>query len=50
MYKFKLKLEYELKANDEEGAIEELVNLIKRDWPYYADEGELTSLPTKLDS
>ena len=43
-YKFKLALEYELHVENEEDAIYELVELIRRDWIYYADEGDLTEV------
>ena len=44
---FKHKLEYHLDTDDREQAIYDLVDLIRRDWPYYADEGTLTRVPKK---
>ena len=46
-YKFTLKLSYNLKSDNEDDAVSELVDLIKRDWPYYADEGDLVKVKGK---
>ena len=43
-YRFTLQLEYNLEADNEQEAISELVELLKRDWTYYADEGELVKV------
>lgn len=40
-YKFKHQIEYELESDNQEDAIYELVELIRNDWIYYADEGDL---------
>jgi len=40
-YKFKLVIDYEVEAEDEEEALYQLADLIRRDWPYYLDEGDL---------
>lgn len=46
-YKFKLNLTYDLESDNEDDAITEVVDLIKRDWPYYADEGDLVQVKGK---
>ena len=46
-YKFTLKLSYNLESDNEQDAIYELVDLIKRDWQYYADEGNLVEVKGK---
>jgi len=33
-YKFKLVIDYEVESEDEEDALYQLADLIKRDWPY----------------
>lgn len=43
-YKFKYTIEYDLEADNEQDAIYELIDLIRRDWPYYTDEGALTKV------
>ena len=43
-YKFKLLLTYDLESDEEEDAVYELADLIKRDWPSYIDEGTLTKV------
>lgn len=40
-YNFTLELDYEFEAEDEAEAIGILVDMIKRDWQYYADEGAM---------
>jgi len=47
-YKFKLAVDYEVEAEDEEEALYQLADLIRRDWPYYLDEGELEKVETPL--
>ena len=46
-YKFKLNLTYNLESDNEDDAITEVVDLIKRDWPYYVDEGDLVEVRGK---
>jgi len=43
-YKFTYTLEYEVEAEDEQDAIYALADLVKRDWPEYLNEGELTEI------
>jgi len=40
-YKFKLVIDYEVAAEDEEDALYQLADLMRREWPYYIEEGEL---------
>ena len=40
-YKFTHTISYELEAEDEDDAIDQLADLIKRDWLDYIDSGEL---------
>ena len=46
-YKFKLNLTYNLESDNEQDAIYELVDLIRRYWEYYADEGDLVEVKGK---
>jgi len=46
-YKFKLVIDYEVEAEDEEEALYQLADLIRRDCPYYLDEGELEKVETR---
>jgi len=46
-YKFKLVVDYEVEAEDEEEALYQLADLIRRDCPYYLDEGELEKVETR---
>lgn len=49
-YKFKLALEYDLEADNEGDAIYELVELLRREWINYADEGELSKVEEPIKS
>jgi len=40
MYRFTLRLDYTLKANNEWDAMHELVALMRQDWPFYAIKGD----------
>jgi len=46
-YKFKLVIDYEVEAEDEEEALYQLADLIRRDWHYYLDEGDLEKVQTR---
>jgi len=39
-FKFTLNIEYEVEAENEEEAVYEVVEIIRKDWIYYADEGD----------
>jgi len=46
-YKFKLVIDYKVEAEDEEEALYQLAELIRRDWPYYLDEGDLEKVESR---
>ena len=48
-YKFELTFGYELDAESEDDAINEVADLIRHDWQEFIDEGDLTEVETALD-
>ena len=44
IYQFEYTIIYNIKADNEDDAIERIADLIKDDWPDYLDEGELIVL------
>jgi len=43
-----LPIEYIVEAENEDEALDEIADLLKRDWPYLIDRGELIELPKTL--
>jgi hypothetical protein len=41
-FHFSHTIEYEVEAEDEEDAIYQITDLIRRDWPEYIDNGNIT--------
>ena len=44
MYEFTLTLRYQVEGESEGDAINAISDIIRQDWPYYIDEGELYPL------
>jgi len=43
-YKFEATIGYELEAENEDDVIYQIADLLKNDWKYLIDEGEITEL------